>query len=158
MTVWLRRVPQSQEISALARLLPKNPIEMGCWILTATAAGICEEIIFRGYLQRQFWTMTGSLSVAVLLHGTIFGACHLYQGWTVLVELSFYRTSGCSKVLALNRCCLLREVDCYSAVGTHLIRSNVFWRISRSVALPDFSRVVSIHFFSNEFLVGRSVS
>src|SRR6266404_9360154 len=40
----------------------------------------------------------------------------------------------------------------------HLILSNVFWRISRSLALPVFSRLVSIHFFSNKFFVGRSVS
>ena len=40
----------------------------------------------------------------------------------------------------------------------HFIRSKVFWRTSRSLALPTFSRVFSIHFFSNEFFVGRSVS
>ena len=40
----------------------------------------------------------------------------------------------------------------------HFIRSKVFWRTSRSLGLPIFSRVFSIHFFSNEFFVGRSVS
>ena len=40
----------------------------------------------------------------------------------------------------------------------HFILSKVFWRTSRSLGLPIFSRVFSIHFFSNEFFVGRSVS
>jgi hypothetical protein len=38
----------------------------------------------------------------------------------------------------------------------HFIRSKVFWRSSRSLALPVFSRLLSIHFFSSAFLVGRS--
>jgi hypothetical protein len=38
----------------------------------------------------------------------------------------------------------------------YFILSNVFWRISTSVAPPKFSLVVSIHFFSKEFFVGRS--
>src|SRR5207302_11273394 len=41
-----------------------------------------------------------------------------------------------------------RETRC------HFIRSNVFWRSSRSEALPVFSRVLSIHFFSRAFFVG----
>src|SRR6266498_3851797 len=40
--------------------------------------------------------------------------------------------------------------------GPHFIRSNVFWRSSKSDALPVFSRLLSIHFFSREFFVGLS--
>ncbi len=39
----------------------------------------------------------------------------------------------------------------------YFIRSNVFCSSSRSLAFPTFSRVLSIHFFSNAFLVARSL-
>ena len=40
----------------------------------------------------------------------------------------------------------------------YFIRSNVFCRISTSLALLSFVRVDSIHFCSSAFLVGRSIS
>src|SRR5436190_425753 len=42
------------------------------------------------------------------------------------------------------------------ALPNHFMRSNVFWSNSKSEAPPVLSRVVSIHFFSNEFFVGLS--
>ncbi len=35
-------------------LLPKSLVEIVLWIGVSVTAGICEEMIFRGYLQRQF--------------------------------------------------------------------------------------------------------
>jgi uncharacterized protein len=49
--------------------------------MVSVAAGIGEEIIFRGYLQQQFHAATRSLSAAVLLQGLLFGLIHTYQGW-----------------------------------------------------------------------------
>src|SRR5258708_13851718 len=46
-------------------LLPQNQLEIFLWILTSITAGICEEIIFRGYFQRQFGAWTGNVSVGV---------------------------------------------------------------------------------------------
>ena len=62
-------------------MLPSNHIEMVVWILMAITAGICEETIFRGYLQQQISGWTGSVVVGIVLQGAIFGVCHLYQGW-----------------------------------------------------------------------------
>jgi membrane protease YdiL (CAAX protease family) len=44
-------------------------------------AGYCEEMIFRGYLQRQFLAMSGSVTVAVVGQALFFGIGHVYQGW-----------------------------------------------------------------------------
>jgi CAAX protease family protein len=60
---------------------PAGLLEVSLWILVSLAAGIGEEIIFRGYLQRQFRAATGSLLAAVLLQGLTFGLLHMYQGW-----------------------------------------------------------------------------
>ncbi len=61
-------------------LLPQNQLEIFLWILTSVTAGICEEVIFRGYFQRQFSAWTGNVSAGVLLSAAAFGAGHIYQG------------------------------------------------------------------------------
>jgi membrane protease YdiL (CAAX protease family) len=61
-------------------LLPHGPIESVLWILVSITAGTCEEIAFRGYLQRQLAAMTGSVAGAILLQAAIFGVMHAYQG------------------------------------------------------------------------------
>lgn len=62
-------------------LLPSGTIESLLWAAVAIIAGSCEELIYRGYLQRQLWSLTQSLSVAILLQAIIFATAHLYQGW-----------------------------------------------------------------------------
>jgi membrane protease YdiL (CAAX protease family) len=60
---------------------PAGLQEILLWIVVSVAAGIGEEIIFRGYLQQQFHAATRSLAVAVVLQGLVFGLVHTYQGW-----------------------------------------------------------------------------
>ncbi len=62
-------------------LLPKSLIEIIVWTVTCITAGVCEEMIFRGYLQRQLHAFTGSLFTAVIAQGVLFGLFHAYQGW-----------------------------------------------------------------------------
>jgi membrane protease YdiL (CAAX protease family) len=61
-------------------LLPSGPIELVVWVLLSITAGICEETLFRAYLQRQFAAWTRSLPVGVVLSAILFGAGHIYQG------------------------------------------------------------------------------
>ena len=61
-------------------LLPQGILERLVWIPLAFSAGICEELAFRGYLQKQFHAMTGSVGLAVLIQAIIFGVGHLYEG------------------------------------------------------------------------------
>ena len=39
-------------------LLPQTSMELGLWMLLSITAGICEEAIYRGYLQRQLGALT----------------------------------------------------------------------------------------------------
>jgi membrane protease YdiL (CAAX protease family) len=71
-------------------LLPQNQLEIFLWILTSITAGICEEIIFRGYFQRQFSAWTGNVSAGVLLSAAAFGAGHIYQGWRSAIIILVY--------------------------------------------------------------------
>jgi membrane protease YdiL (CAAX protease family) len=84
---WLLR------IAALGRnvsMLPHRGIELTLWIALSVTAGICEETIFRGYLQRQFMALTKSAPAGILLSGATFGAAHAYQGFRMVILISLY--------------------------------------------------------------------
>src|ERR1700733_3096211 len=42
--------------------------------------GICQEAIYRGYLQRQFMPVTKNVPAGIVLSAVAFGLAHLYQG------------------------------------------------------------------------------
>ncbi len=84
---WLLR------IAALGRnvsMLPQRGIELAFWIALSVAAGICEETIFRGYLQRQFMALTKSAPAGILLSAATFGAAHAYQGFRMTILIALY--------------------------------------------------------------------
>jgi uncharacterized protein len=71
-------------------LLPKGILESLVWIPVALSAGFCEELAFRGYLQKQVQTIAGSALVAVFLQGFLFGIGHLYEGPQAVVKIVLY--------------------------------------------------------------------
>jgi len=71
-------------------LLPKSPSESFVWIAVSLCAGICEELVYRGYLQRQLWNLTSSLPAALILQSVIFGCGHVYQGWKPAMVTAIY--------------------------------------------------------------------
>ena len=71
-------VPQASRL--LGRMGPHSGIELYLWILVSLTAGISEEIVYRGYLQRQFAFWTKNVFVAMCLSAALFGTGHLYQG------------------------------------------------------------------------------
>ena len=73
---------------SLQVLLPRTPLEIGVWILTSITAGFCEELVFRGYLQRQLLAFAGRLPVAVAGQAVVFAAMHSYQGWRAVVQIA----------------------------------------------------------------------
>jgi membrane protease YdiL (CAAX protease family) len=71
-------------------MLPRGGVEIGLWIALSVSAGICEETIFRGYLQRQFMAMTKSPSAGILLSAAAFGAAHAYQGFRRAILIGLF--------------------------------------------------------------------
>jgi membrane protease YdiL (CAAX protease family) len=65
---------------AVQFLLPQGAVEKFLWIALSITAGICEEAINRGYLQRQFTALTSSVPAGIILQAIVFGAAHAYQG------------------------------------------------------------------------------
>lgn len=48
----------SSSAKTVDSLLPQSVLEVVLWIATSITAGICEEMAFRGYVQRQFQALT----------------------------------------------------------------------------------------------------
>jgi membrane protease YdiL (CAAX protease family) len=71
-------------------LLPTTLPESIVWIAVSAAAGACEELVFRGYLQRQLWSLTKNLPTALLLQAFIFAIGHIYQGWKPALVTAIY--------------------------------------------------------------------
>lgn len=76
--VFRRLLPDSAK--GIDTLLPRGPLEVAAWVLLSLSAGFCEEVVFRGYLQRQFRALTGSAAAAVAGQAVLFGLSHGYQG------------------------------------------------------------------------------
>jgi len=75
---------------ALGFLAPRSSLELAVWFCVSATAGFCEEIIFRGYLQRQLAAIGNSMLVGVLLSALVFGAAHGYEGLARMVLIAIY--------------------------------------------------------------------
>jgi uncharacterized protein len=75
---------------AASFLMPQTVPEMILWVMLAATAGFCEELVFRGYLQRQCLALMQNVAGAVILQGVIFGTAHAYQGWRGVIVISIY--------------------------------------------------------------------
>lgn len=76
-----------KEISALA---PATVAEAALWIALSVSAGICEEFVFRGYLQQQFARASGRVWVGVMASALLFGAAHGYEGVAGMILIAAY--------------------------------------------------------------------
>jgi membrane protease YdiL (CAAX protease family) len=83
--VW-RFTPNGNVLS----VLPHGIAEAVVWIGLAVTAGICEETIFRGYLQRQFMALTKSAPAGILGSAAVFGVAHAYEGPRMILPIGLY--------------------------------------------------------------------
>jgi CAAX protease family protein len=76
--------------NAAQGLLPQGILESLVWIPLALSAGFCEELAFRGYLQKQFQAVTGSAALAVLFQALVFGVGHFYEGVGAAARITLF--------------------------------------------------------------------
>lgn len=78
---WARDVP----------MMPESARELRHYSFMATAAGINEEIVARGFMISYFVALFGksehAVAVAVVLPAIGFGLAHLYQGWKAVLHI-----------------------------------------------------------------------
>lgn len=61
--------------------MPATPQERRLWVAVSVAAGVSEEITFRGVMFSLLWIVTGSPVLAAIIAAVVFGASHSVQGW-----------------------------------------------------------------------------
>jgi uncharacterized protein len=81
-----------KENQAIRNLFPHGSTETFLFLLLALTAGFCEELIFRGYMQRQFAALTHSAAGGIVLQAIAFGLGHGYQGWKLMLVISVFGT------------------------------------------------------------------
>jgi membrane protease YdiL (CAAX protease family) len=80
----------------LSQLAPVNALELTLWILLSISAGICEELVFRGYLLQQFASIGGQLWIGVLASSLLFGVAHGYEGVAGIIAITAYGAMFCT--------------------------------------------------------------
>jgi len=73
-----------------AFLLPRSLAERMLWVAVSCTAGLCEETVYRGYLQQQLGRLTGYLPLGVILQAVAFGVSHGYQGYASMLTTGAY--------------------------------------------------------------------
>lgn len=90
----LMHLDQGGKIESMRRslgfLVPATALELAVWFCVSATAGFCEEIIFRGYLQRQFAAIGHSMLIGVVLQAAVFGAAHGYEGASRMALIGIY--------------------------------------------------------------------
>ncbi len=61
-------------------LAPQSGLEVVLWICLSATAGFCEEVLFRGYLQKQFSRLLRNRWIALVIVSILFGLGHGYEG------------------------------------------------------------------------------
>lgn len=74
----------------LGPLAPHTYLEAGLFVLLSVCAGLFEEIIFRGYLQRQFIALSKNAAIGIIMSAIIFGLAHAYQGPRLMAVIAVY--------------------------------------------------------------------
>jgi membrane protease YdiL (CAAX protease family) len=74
----------------IGSILPEGSLEISLWIALSITAGFCEEIIFRGYFQKQFAALLKFAWAGIIVQGLIFGASHAYEGWRQMLRIAVF--------------------------------------------------------------------
>lgn len=72
--------------------IPATSYEMRQFLLVAVTAGICEEIIFRGFFITYFLNLFGDntqgQAIALIVPTILFALAHYYQGWKAIGKIA----------------------------------------------------------------------
>lgn len=88
----LNREGNEDELLKSAAFLPQNGQELSYFMILAISAGICEEVVYRGFLVNYLMEVIDdrilAFNVAVILPAVIFGIVHMYQGVKSVLKIA----------------------------------------------------------------------
>lgn len=91
----LRRLRRAQPpvltaaVGRLRKFLPAFGPEMAAFAFVSLTAGVCEELLYRGWLVNLLRVATGSVWVAVVVGAAVFAIGHAYQGVRAMLRTGF---------------------------------------------------------------------
>lgn len=68
-----------RESDMMENLVPRTTLEKIFYVVLALSAGICEEVIFRGFATSAVYAKTGSLIAGIAISSVVFGLLHMHQ-------------------------------------------------------------------------------
>jgi membrane protease YdiL (CAAX protease family) len=80
--------PSKEQLEGVAAMLPHTPLERLLWVGFALSAGTCEEVVYRGYLMRQFRAFSGYWPIALLLQAALYCGSHLVLPLEMVVAVA----------------------------------------------------------------------
>jgi membrane protease YdiL (CAAX protease family) len=83
----------ARQLGAVEPILPRTPAELRWFAAVSVTAGICEEILYRGFILAYLRVLV-PLPAAVILSAVLFGMAHAYQGTRGILQ-----TAGVGLVL-----------------------------------------------------------
>jgi membrane protease YdiL (CAAX protease family) len=99
-----------RQLESAAPLLPHRANENRMFKVVSVTAGVCEEILFRGFLLWYFTASAGT-AVAVILSSLVFGLGHIYMGASQVPK-----TAGAGMVMA---CLAIASGSLWPAILIH---------------------------------------
>jgi membrane protease YdiL (CAAX protease family) len=75
-----------ETVQLALKVFPRDGIERVCFTVLVCTVAICEELVYRGFVQYVFKTWSGSLTVGIVGSSLLFSVAHLYQGKRGLVS------------------------------------------------------------------------
>jgi hypothetical protein len=84
------RVAPAGAARSVGEYLPRGVLEGVLWAALSATAGFVEEVVYRGYLQRQFAAWTGRPRLALVLQAVVFGVTHGYQGVDACIRITAF--------------------------------------------------------------------
>lgn len=62
------------------KVLPQNDVERLVFIALVASVALCEEVLYRGFVQRLFQNLTNSVLLGLVSSAALFSLAHIYQG------------------------------------------------------------------------------
>jgi len=91
-TIDLHNIAKTKDdtLRMLGPIAPHTYLEAGLFVLLSVFAGLFEEIIFRGYLQRQLGALSQNAFLGIIASAAIFGLGHGYQGPRMMLVIGVF--------------------------------------------------------------------
>jgi membrane protease YdiL (CAAX protease family) len=120
-----------ERVRHLEALLPHGPHELAGFRRLAITAGVCEEVLYRGYL---LWYLGAWMDpwAAVGVASAVFGIGHAYQGWRGILSTAAVGLLLCALYVVSGS--LLPAMVAHAAVDLHaghLTHAAFAWRARR---------------------------